>query len=60
MQKEEYIKYVTENYENESKELLLKQIELFFKKVNINKNKYNKGDEVFLKKGTIFMVYLVY
>lgn len=47
MQKEEYIKYVTENYENESKELLLKQIELFFKKVNINKNKYNKGDEVF-------------
>jgi hypothetical protein len=52
MQKEEYIKYVTENYENESKELLLKQIELFFKKVNINKNKYNKGDEVFLKKGT--------
>ena len=52
MQKEEYIKYVKENYENESKELLLKQIELFFKKININKNKYNKGDEVFLKKGT--------
>lgn len=52
MQKEEYVKYVKENYENESKELLLKQIELFFKKININKNKYNKGDEVFLKKGT--------
>ena len=52
MQKEEYIKYVTENYEKEAKELLLNQIELFFKQVNINKNKYNKGDEVFLKKGT--------
>ena len=52
MQKEGYIKYVTENYEKEAKELLLDQIELFFKQVNINKNKYNKGDEVFLKKGT--------
>ncbi len=52
MSKEEYIKYVNENYNQKAKELLLKQIELFFNPVKIQKNKYNKGDEVFLKKGT--------
>lgn len=52
MQKEEYIKYVKENYQNKAQELLLQQIELFFNPGEIKKNKYNKGDEVFLKKGT--------
>ena len=52
MQKEEYIKYVKENYQNKAQELLLQQIELFFNPGEIKKNKYNQGDEVFLKKGT--------
>lgn len=52
MTKEDYIKLINENYENEAKELLLKQVELFFTENNITKNKYNKGDNVFLKKGT--------
>lgn len=52
MTKEDYIKLINENYENEAKELLLKQVELFFTENNFKKNKYNKGDNVFLKKGT--------
>ena len=52
MTKEDYIKLINENYENEAKELLLKQVELFFTENNFTKNKYNKGDNVFLKKGT--------
>ena len=52
MTKEDYIKLINENYENESKEMLLKQVELFFTENNITKNKYNIGDNVFLKKGT--------
>lgn len=52
MTKEDYIKLINENYENEAKKLLLKQVELFFTENNFTKNKYNKGDNVFLKKGT--------
>ena len=50
--KEKYIEYVNDNYENKAKELLLDQINLFYKNEIINKTKYNKGDKVFLKKGT--------
>lgn len=50
--KENYIEYVKNNYENEAQELLLKHIELFFNPSKITKNKYNVGDSVFLKKGT--------
>lgn len=51
--KEEYIKFVKNNYEGEARDLILNQIELFFNEdVLINKNKYSKGQEVFLKKGT--------
>ena len=51
-QKEEYIKYIIENYQGQSQELLLKQIELFFNPQQIKKTKYNVGDNVILKKGT--------
>ena len=50
--KEKYIEYVNNNYEGKAKELLLDQINLFYKNEIINKTKYNKGDKVFLKKGT--------
>lgn len=50
--KEKYIEYVKNNYEGESQELLLSQIELFFNSTEITKKKYNIGDNVFLKKGT--------
>ena len=52
MTKDDYIKLINENYENESKEMLLKQVELFFAENNFSKNKYNIGDNVVLKKGT--------
>lgn len=48
----EYIDIVNERFSGKSKELLLKQIDLFFKDENISKNKYSVGEEVFLKKGT--------
>ena len=50
--KEEYIEYVKENYQGEAQALLLKQIDLFFSPVEIQKTKYNIGDDVYLKKGT--------
>ncbi len=52
--KENYIQYVNENFDGEAKELVLKQINLFFDKDNkiIIKNKFKTGDKVFLKKGT--------
>ena len=49
--KEKYINFVNENYQGKSKEIILKQIELFFTEEQIKKNKYSVGDEVFLKKG---------
>lgn len=50
--KEKYIELVNNNYSGKAKELLLKQIELFYKEEDIDKNKYEVGDLVFLKKGT--------
>ena len=53
MKKEDYIKKINENFVGESKNLLLRQIDLFYKNdCNIQKNNYKIGDKVFLKKGT--------
>ena len=52
MNKDDYIKYISENYKGEAKNVLLKQVELFFLDEEITKNKYEIGDLVFLKKGT--------
>ena len=52
MNKNDYIEYINKNYENEGKEVLLSQVELFFKEEEIKKNKYELGDSVYLKKGT--------
>lgn len=51
--KEKYIKRVNNYFEKESKSILLKQIELFYKNdCYVQKNKYRVGDFVLLKKGT--------
>ena len=52
MNKDDYIKYISENYKGEAKDVLLKQVELFFLDEEVTKNKYEIGDLVFLKKGT--------
>lgn len=52
MNKEKYIEYVDVNMKGKAKDLVLKQIDLFFNNVEIEKNKYEVGDDVYLKKGT--------
>lgn len=50
--KQQYLDYINKNFEGKSKELLIKQVELFYKDITINKNQYQEGEEVYLKKGT--------
>lgn len=51
--KEKYINIVNERFTGKAKEILLKQIELFYQEnKNISKNKYSIGDDVKLTKGT--------
>ena len=52
MNKDKYIEYVNKTFDGNAKEIVLNQIELFYKDVEIQKNKYAIGDDVFLKKGT--------
>lgn len=53
LKKENYIEYTKNNFSGEAKDLILKQIDLFYDETSkINKNKYSSGEEVFLKKGT--------
>ena len=55
MNKEEYIKIVDKKFDGNTKEILLNQIERYYnaKEYKIDKNNYNIGDDVFLKKGTL-------
>ncbi len=55
MKKEEYIKITNENLTNESKKLMLKQINNYYESIDfkINYPKYNIGDEVKLTKCTL-------
>lgn len=50
--KEKYIKDAKKRFEGKAKELVINQIEFFYKKEKVIKTKYSKGDFVFLKKGT--------
>jgi len=51
--KEQYIKLVNDRFNNKTKNILLNQIDLFYKcDYIIPKNKYKVGEEVLLKKGT--------
>lgn len=54
--KDDYIKIVNEKLNGNSKEIMLKQIDSYYKSIdnfNLEKHKYKKGDLVFLKKGTL-------
>ena len=50
--KEKYIEYANKTFKGKAKDIVLKQIDLFYKNIKINKTKYQIGDEVILKKGT--------
>ncbi len=51
--KKKYIEIANDRFSGEAKEIVLKQIELFYNdKVEVIKNKYDIGDSVLLKKGT--------
>lgn len=50
--KEKYLKYAKDTFKGKALDLVLKQIELFYQNQKIVKNKYNKGEDVFLKKHT--------
>lgn len=50
--KNKYLEFVNNNFENSAKDILEKHIDLFYSDIDIKKNKYNIGDDVFLKKGT--------
>ena len=53
MNKEKYIEYAKNTFNGKTLDIVLNQIELFYKKdVDIKKNKYSIGDKVLLKKGT--------
>ena len=51
--REEYEKYINDKFDGKAKELLLKNVDLYYQDdIKAKKNKYNIGDLVFLKKGS--------
>lgn len=51
--KEKYTEYANKTFEGKALEIVLNQINLFYKEnITIKKKHYNLGDNVFLKKGT--------
>ena len=53
MNKEQFISYTNKNFTSQAKELILKQIELFYDSSTIDSyNKYRVGEKVKLSKGT--------
>ena len=49
--KEKYIEYAKSTFKNRALELVLNQIEMFYKDEKINRTRYSSGDDVLLKKG---------
>jgi len=52
LNREKYIEYANKTFEGRAKQIILRQIELFYSDAEIGRNKYNIGDSVFLKKHT--------
>jgi len=50
--KKKYINIINNRFSGKTKDLLLKQVELFYQNHEIEKTKYNVGENVLLKKGT--------
>ena len=49
--KEKYVNYINNRFSGKARDLLLEQVELFYKDNIINKNRYKVNDDVYLKKG---------
>lgn len=50
--KSKYLNYINEKFSGRTKDLLIEQVELFYQKVDVIKNRYDVSDDVFLSKGT--------
>lgn len=57
--KDKYINNAINRFSGNARDILLKQIELFYDVDNqVTKNRYNIGDDVKLKREHLFMVFL--
>ncbi|MBQ8659359.1 MAG: hypothetical protein IJ475_00775 [Bacilli bacterium] len=52
MNKDKYIEIAKERFNGKALDIVLKQINLFYENIEISKNKYVVGNDVFLEKGT--------
>ena len=50
--KDKYLADINERFSGKTRDLLVEQVELFFQNILVDKNKYDVGEDVFLKKGT--------
>ena len=50
--KEKYLEIVNSRFDGKVKEILTKQINLFYKNEEVDINRYLKGEKVYLEKGT--------
>ena len=50
--KDKYLLDIEKRFSGKARELLIEQVNLYYEDVEINKNRYNVNDDVFLKKGT--------
>ena len=50
--KEKFIEYVNDNFSLETQKIVLEHIELFYDTADVIKNRYDVGEDVFLKKHT--------
>ena len=50
--KDKYLADINERFSGKIRDLLVEQVELFFQNILVDKNKYDVGEDVFLKKGT--------
>ena len=50
--KDKYLLDIEKRFSGKARDLLIEQVNLYYEDVEINKNRYNVNDDVFLKKGT--------
>ena len=51
--RQEYEQFINEKFAGQARELLLKNVKLYYQEnIDVKKNKYKVGDSVFLKKGS--------
>lgn len=50
--KDKYLADINERFSGKTRDLLVEQVELFFQNILVDKNKYDVGEDVYLKRGT--------